>query len=178
MSYLLDTNICIAILNDRPQDVRVRIDDLLSAGETVFVSSITRFELQYGSAKSNQLRRNWDRLSVFFSRLGEIVFDGEDAEVRHGLRRRVVTDEVVQVSRSQFEGVPELKVGMQFTASSSEGHQVVTITNINNDTVTVDGNHPLAGKMLHFDVTIVDVRDASPDELSHGHVHGPGGHHH
>lgn len=91
MSYLLDTNICIAILNDRPQDVRVRIDDLLSAGETVFVSSITRFELQYGSAKSNQLRRNWDRLSVFFSRLGEIVFDGEDADaagtVRAGLEK-------------------------------------------------------------------------------------------
>lgn len=86
--------------------------------------------------------------------------------------------QVVQVSRSQFEGVPELKIGMQFTASSPEGHQVVTITNIDNDSVTVDGNHPLAGKTLHFDVTVVDVRNASADELSHGHVHGPGGHHH
>lgn len=86
--------------------------------------------------------------------------------------------QVVQVSRSQFEGVPELKVGMQFTASSQEGHQVVTITNIENDTVTVDGNHPLAGKTLHFDVTVMDIRNASADELSHGHVHGPGGHHH
>ncbi|MEW5797496.1 MAG: peptidylprolyl isomerase [Bacteroidota bacterium] len=86
--------------------------------------------------------------------------------------------QVVQVSRSQFEGVPELKVGMQFTASSPEGNQIVTITNINDDTVTVDGNHPLAGKTLHFDVTVVDVRNASPDELSHGHVHGPDGHHH
>lgn len=86
--------------------------------------------------------------------------------------------QVVQVSRSQFEGVPELKVGMQFTASSPEGNQVVTITNINNDTVTVDGNHPLAGKTLHFDITVVDVRNASADELSHGHVHGAGGHHH
>lgn len=86
--------------------------------------------------------------------------------------------QVVQVSRSQFEGVSDLKVGMQFTASSPEGHQVVTITNINNDTVTVDGNHPLAGKTLHFDVSVVDVRDATADELNHGHVHGPGGHHH
>ncbi len=86
--------------------------------------------------------------------------------------------QVVRVSRSQFEGVPELKIGMQFTASSPDGHQVVTITNIDNDSVTVDGNHPLAGKTLHFDVTVVDVRNASADELSHGHVHGTGGHHH
>lgn len=86
--------------------------------------------------------------------------------------------QVVQVSRSQFEGAPELKVGMRFTATSDQGYQVVTITNINDDVVTIDGNHPLAGKTLHFDVTVVDVRDASPDELSHGHVHGPGGHHH
>jgi len=86
--------------------------------------------------------------------------------------------QVVQVSRSQFEGAPELKVGMRFTATSDQGYQIVTITNINDDVVTIDGNHPLAGKTLHFDVTVVDVRDASPDELSHGHVHGPGGHHH
>lgn len=86
--------------------------------------------------------------------------------------------QVVQVSRSQFEGVPELKVGMQFTASSPEGNQVVTVTNIDRDVVTVDGNHPLAGKTLHFDVTVVDIRNASEDELSHGHVHGAGGHHH
>lgn len=86
--------------------------------------------------------------------------------------------QVVQVSRSQFEGVPELKVGMQFTASSPKGNQVVTVTNIDRDVVTVDGNHPLAGKTLHFDVTIVDVRNASEDELNHGHVHSAGGHHH
>lgn len=86
--------------------------------------------------------------------------------------------QVVQVSRSQFEGVPELKIGMQFTASSPEGNQVVTVTNIDNDVVTVDGNHPLAGKVLHFDLSVVDVRDASAEELSHGHVHGAGGHHH
>lgn len=86
MSYLLDTNICIAIINDRPQDVRVRIDDLLSAGETVLVSSVTRFELQYGSAKSSQSRRNWDRLCVFFSRLGEVAFDGEDADAAGAVR--------------------------------------------------------------------------------------------
>lgn len=86
MSHLLDTNICIAILNDRPQGIRVRVDDLLSAGDVVAVSSVTRFELQYGSAKSNQARRNWDRLSVFFSRLSEISFDGEDADAAGAVR--------------------------------------------------------------------------------------------
>jgi len=86
--------------------------------------------------------------------------------------------QVIQVSRSQFEGVQDLAVGMQFTASGPQGHQMVTITKIENDLVTVDGNHPLAGKTLHFDVRVVDVREATADELSHGHVHGPGGHHH
>lgn len=86
--------------------------------------------------------------------------------------------QVVQVSRAQFEGVKELSVGMQFTASGPEGNQMVTITKIENDTVTIDGNHPLAGMTLHFDVKVVEVHEATADELSHGHVHGPGGHHH
>lgn len=87
-------------------------------------------------------------------------------------------DQVVEVSRSQFEGVSELAVGMQFTASGPDGHQMVTVTKVENDMVTIDGNHPLAGKTLHFEVTVMEVREATPDELSHGHVHGPGGHHH
>lgn len=87
-------------------------------------------------------------------------------------------NQIVQVSRSQFEGVKDLAVGMQFTASGPDGNQMVTITKIENDTVTIDGNHPLAGMTLHFSVNIVGVREATADELSHGHVHGPGGHHH
>lgn len=86
--------------------------------------------------------------------------------------------QIIQVSRSQFEGVKDLAVGMQFTASGPEGNQMVTITKIENDVVTVDGNHPLAGQTLYFDVNVVDVREATADEMSHGHVHGPGGHHH
>ena len=54
----------------------------------------------------------------------------------------------------------------------------VTVTAVTETTVTVDGNHPLAGKTLHFDVEITDIREASAEELEHGHVHGPGGHHH
>ncbi len=87
-------------------------------------------------------------------------------------------DQVINVPRSQFSGVQDLQPGMQFTASGPHGDQLVTITKIVNDTVTVDGNHPLAGMTLHFDVSIIDVRDATVDELAHGHVHGAGGHHH
>lgn len=86
--------------------------------------------------------------------------------------------DIVEVPREQFQDVKELEVGMQFTASGPEGHRIVTVTKVEDKIVTVDGNHPLAGKTLHFDVKIVDIRDASADELSHGHVHGVGGHHH
>ncbi|UFH53025.1 hypothetical protein LN737_21775 [Spirosoma sp. KNUC1025] len=63
---------------------------------------------------------------------------------------------------------------MQFETNDG---QVVTVTKVGPQSVTVDANHPLADQDLHFDVEVVDVRDATPDELAHGHVHGPGGHH-
>jgi FKBP-type peptidyl-prolyl cis-trans isomerase SlyD len=56
--------------------------------------------------------------------------------------------------------------------------QVVTVTKIENGQVTIDANHPLAGVTLHFDVTVRGVREATPDEVDHGHVHGPGHEHH
>jgi len=68
---------------------------------------------------------------------------------------------------------------MQFHAQTSKGHaRVVTVTRITGDMVTVDGNHPLAGEVLNFDVEVAEVREATQEELEHGHVHGPGGHHH
>lgn len=86
---------------------------------------------------------------------------------------------VSTLSRSMFEGVDELEVGMQFHASAPDGQmQIVTIRDLDGDDVTVDGNHPLAGQRLNFKVKIVAVRDASEEELAHGHVHGEGGHHH
>ena len=88
-------------------------------------------------------------------------------------------DELVQkVPRDRFEGADELEVGMRFHASSDHGETLVTITDVSDDEVTVDGNHPLAGQTLHFDVKVVDVRDASAEEVEHGHIHGPGGHDH
>jgi FKBP-type peptidyl-prolyl cis-trans isomerase SlyD len=85
---------------------------------------------------------------------------------------------VQSVSRQQFVGVPDLAVGMQFEADTQMGPRVVTIVDIQGDSVMVDGNHELAGMPLHFDIVVAGVRDATSDELRHGHVHGPGGHHH
>jgi len=82
------------------------------------------------------------------------------------------------VPREMFQGVDAIEPGMQFQAQTGQGVQVVTVKAVDDDTVTIDGNHALAGETLHFSVTIKDVRDASAEELDHGHVHGPGGHHH
>ncbi|BAP41480.1 peptidylprolyl isomerase [Pseudomonas sp. 21LCFQ02] len=83
------------------------------------------------------------------------------------------------LSRSMFEGVDQLEVGMQFHASGPDGSmQIVTIRDLDGDDVTVDGNHPLAGQRLNFKVKVINIRDASQEELAHGHIHGEGGHHH
>lgn len=68
---------------------------------------------------------------------------------------------------------------MHFKSAMSDGTAAnVIITEIETDEVVVDGNHPLAGKQLHFDIEVLEIRDASKEELEHGHVHGSGGHHH
>lgn len=85
---------------------------------------------------------------------------------------------VQQIDRAQFDTEGEIQVGMQFHAMGESGPRVVTVVNIDADKVTIDANHPLAGVTLHFDVTIKEIRDATGEELSHGHVHGPEGHHH
>lgn len=79
---------------------------------------------------------------------------------------------------SMFGGVDQIAVGMQFHAQTDHGIEVVTVTAVEGDQVTIDGNHPLAGQTLHFDVTVREVRAAEAEELAHGHVHGEHGHHH
>jgi len=78
------------------------------------------------------------------------------------------------VPRSMFEGVDEMEPGMEFQAETAHGVQVIRIAEVNGDEITIDGNHPLAGERLHFDVNVSEVREASEDELTHGHVHGAG----
>ncbi|HEY9008756.1 FKBP-type peptidyl-prolyl cis-trans isomerase [Ohtaekwangia sp.] len=81
---------------------------------------------------------------------------------------------VQKVPRSAF-GDQEVRKGMKF--STNQGN-VVTVTEVGLDSVTVDANHELAGVELNFDVEVMEVRNATNEEITHGHVHGPGGHHH
>jgi FKBP-type peptidyl-prolyl cis-trans isomerase SlyD len=86
-------------------------------------------------------------------------------------------DLIQEVPLSAFP-VDEVNPGMRFEAGTQNGPVSVVVTAVTEQTATVDGNHPLAGEVLHFDVRIVDVRPASEEELAHGHVHGDGGVHH
>ena len=85
---------------------------------------------------------------------------------------------IQSVPRDAFRGVENIEAGMQFEAQGGQGPMVVTVTAVDADNVTVDGNHPLAGVALHFAVEVAEVRTATSEELEHGHVHGAGGHHH
>nr|WP_297460187.1 peptidylprolyl isomerase [uncultured Halomonas sp.] len=85
---------------------------------------------------------------------------------------------VQEVPRESFQGVESVEPGMQFQAQTQGGPLMVTVTKVEGDTVVVDGNHPLAGQKLNFDVEIAEVREATAEEAEHGHVHGEGGHQH
>ncbi len=83
------------------------------------------------------------------------------------------------VSRSMFPDGTDIQVGMQFHAEGPQGQVLmVTVASIDGDQITVDGNHPLAGVTLKFDVNVVEIREATKEEVDHGHVHGPGQTHH
>lgn len=82
------------------------------------------------------------------------------------------------LSRDIFEGVDSIEVGMSFIAQGDNGEQrQVRVSHIDGDDITIDANHPLAGLTLHFDVEVVDVREATPQEIEHGHVHADGADH-
>ena len=85
---------------------------------------------------------------------------------------------VQQVPRRALKGIDDLQVGMRLQAQTPQGPRAVTVTQLSGDLVTLDGNHPLAGKSLNFEVEVAAVRPATEEELAHGHVHGAGGHHH
>ena len=88
-------------------------------------------------------------------------------------------DALVQnVPRDVFVGVDELEVGMRFFADTDHGSIPVEITAIDGDTVTIDGNHMLAGQDLKFNVEVLAIREATEEEIAHGHIHGAHGHEH
>lgn len=85
---------------------------------------------------------------------------------------------IVDVPKEMFKDAGEVIPGMRFQARGPHGVEMLCVVSVEEEVVKVDGNHPLAGETLHFDVTVRDVREATAEELAHGHVHGPGGHHH
>jgi len=94
-----------------------------------------------------------------------------EAEQAYGPRH----DEYVQSVQKEFlQGVEDLAIGTQLRATTDDGEQTVIVIDITDDTVTVDGNHPLAGLDLKFDVEILEVREATAEELEHGHIHAEG----
>ncbi len=85
----------------------------------------------------------------------------------------------MSVKKDQFPKDMKLDVGMQFETVAQDGMGMIfTVAGIEGDQVSVDGNHPLAGQVLNFDVEVLKMRAATPDEMEHGHAHGPDGHHH
>ncbi|MDR2259038.1 MAG: peptidylprolyl isomerase [Treponema sp.] len=84
---------------------------------------------------------------------------------------------VVDVPLDRFQGVDSVKKGMRFHAQTPDGARMVTVASVEGGTVTIDGNHPLAGMDLTFDVTVQDIREANAEELAHGHVHSHGHEH-
>lgn len=82
---------------------------------------------------------------------------------------------VQTVPKDMFGGIEDLEVGSQLRATTDEGEQTVIVIDVQDDAITVDGNHPLAGIDLKFDVEILEVRDATAEELAHGHVHSEDG---
>ena len=140
---------------------------------TVIDSSSGRGPLTYLHGKGNIIPGLEEALA------GRIAGDKLDVTVapEKGYGRR--DERLVQIlPRTKFTGTGELTPGMQVRSNGPQGARMMTIVRVDRDFVTVDGNHPLAGRTLHFSVEVEEVRKATHEEVSHGHVHGPGGHHH
>lgn len=97
------------------------------------------------------------------------------AEEGYGLRDENLID---RIPKEAFQGVPEVEPGMEFYADGPNGPVMITVKEVDGDHVVVDGNHPLAGKVLNFEIEVTEVREATAEESEHGHVHGEGGHQH
>lgn len=109
-------------------------------------------------------------------KVGDVIEAIVSPEKGYGLP----VDALIQtVPREAFgDEIEKVEVGMRFQAETEQGPVPVVVTAMDEKTVTVDGNHPLAGQELHFTVSVSEIREASKEEIDHGHVHGPGGHQH
>ena len=140
---------------------------------TVIDSSSGRVPLSYLHGKGNIIPGLEQAL------LGKVAGDKLDVTVQPEQAYGRRDERLVQiVARNLVGDIADLKPGMQVRASGPQGARLVNVVRVERDFVTVDGNHPLAGRTLHFSVEVAEVRKATHEEVSHGHVHGPAGHAH
>lgn len=155
------------------QDKVVQIEYVLKDDAGEQIDATDGQPLAYLHGHNNLIQGLEDELAG--KSVGDTLKTTIPAEKAYGLR----AEELVQtVPAEMFQGVESLEVGMRFEAQSEQGQHSVEITAIDGDQITVDGNHPLAGMALTFDVEIKHIRDAEESELEHGHAHGDGGVHH
>ena len=110
---------------------------------------------------------------------GKTVGDDLSVHVKSELAYGERVEALIQeVPKEAFGELGEIEVGKRFQAETEQGPVPVIVTALSDTTVTVDGNHPLAGQDLYFEVSVKEVREASKEEIEHGHVHGAGGHQH
>ncbi len=113
--------------------------------------------------------------------VGEMLIGSKKSIVLHPAEAYGEYDEnaVQKLDKKEFPDNVQLEEGMNFVANAPDGSKMpFIIKTIEGEAVTVDFNHPLAGETLDFDIELIDIRDATAEELAHGHVHGHGGHHH
>ena len=115
---------------------------------------------------------------IMGAKVGETREFTLSAERAYGERDDTAVLEIPRAQFAQLEEEASLEVGMQLVAQMPHGPSPFTITALTEEAVTADFNHTLAGQALTFSVEIVELREASDDEISHGHVHGPDGQHH
>ncbi|MDX2427717.1 MAG: peptidylprolyl isomerase [Xanthomonadales bacterium] len=98
-----------------------------------------------------------------------------EPEEAYGVRNE---NNIQRVPLKRLKGIGKISVGQILNLQTNKGQVQVTVLKVGRFNVDVDGNHPLAGQQLTFDVEVADIREASKEELKHRHVHGPGGHQH
>lgn len=152
------------------QNKVVTIDYMLKGDDGSVIDSSEGGDFTYLHGAGNIIRGLENALEG--KDAGEEVSVSLSPESAYGQRDDGLVD---VLPRDRFDA-EKVDVGMRFHAQTSSGDPiVVTVVDVQDENVTVDGNHPLAGMNLNFDVKVVDVRDATDDEKTHGHVHGAGG---
>ena len=158
---------------------------------TIANNSVASFHYTLTNAEGEVLDKSEGQPLVYLHGAGNIIPGLEEALVGKAVGDKFTVTipaakaygeynpEMVQsVPAKMFQGVDSIQAGMQFQAQTEDGVQIVTVKAVEGDEVIVDANFPLAGQDLTFDVEVVEIREASQEELDHGHVHGVGGHHH